>query len=280
MKVTILPYKKASKSAGEIARALNIKYLRLEGSKYKSKEGRFVINWGSSKRPPWDKVLGGSRVINGFSAVKAASNKLTALTLLRDGGVNVPFFTTELDKVVSIMEEDPQRRFMGRTLLTGSGGEGCYFISGRAGDNEVSPEAAHNRNARVYKLFTDYIPKTAEYRVHVMNGKVFDVTQKKSRKSVEAVGGDDMFAMNPTNYKIRSYNNGWVFCREGIEYPPEILDVAIRAVQALSLDFGAVDIIWNRNKGIFVLEVNTAPGLEGTTLENYIEQFKGVEEWT
>jgi hypothetical protein len=40
----------------------------------------------------------------------------------------------------------------------------------------------------------------------------------------------------------------------------------------LHLDFGAVDVGWNEHHGeATIYEVNTAPGLEGTTLEKYYE---------
>ncbi|MNY81884.1 hypothetical protein D3C86_2236870 [compost metagenome] len=49
------------------------------------------------------------------------------------------------------------------------------------------------------------------------------------------------------------------------------------AVNALGLDFGAADVIWNdHRKQAFVLEVNTAPGLTGTTLEKYAKALKEI----
>ena len=53
--------------------------------------------------------------------------------------------------------------------------------------------------------------------------------------------------------------------------PPEgIVEQAKRSVIEAGLDFGAVDVIYNvHHKKAYVLEVNTAPGLEGTTLEVY-----------
>jgi glutathione synthase/RimK-type ligase-like ATP-grasp enzyme len=51
----------------------------------------------------------------------------------------------------------------------------------------------------------------------------------------------------------------------------------LAAVSALGLDFGAVDIIWNeREDKCYVLEVNTAPGLQGSTLENYANAIMEV----
>jgi D-alanine-D-alanine ligase-like ATP-grasp enzyme len=41
----------------------------------------------------------------------------------------------------------------------------------------------------------------------------------------------------------------------------------------MNLDFGAVDIITDENQVIWVLEVNTAPGLIKSTAEAYAEVF-------
>ena len=69
---------------------------------------------------------------------------------------------------------------------------------------------------------------------------------------------------------VRNLANGWVFCRDNVVEPDGLRDAAVSACAALGLDFGAVDIIWNeRENKCYVLEVNTAPGLQGTTLENY-----------
>ena len=41
-----------------------------------------------------------------------------------------------------------------------------------------------------------------------------------------------------------------------------------------NLDFGAVDLIWNEHENkCYVLEVNSAPGIEGTTLQQYVTAF-------
>ena len=43
------------------------------------------------------------------------------------------------------------------------------------------------------------------------------------------------------------------------------------AIKVLGLDFGAVDIIYNKQEDKwYVLEVNTAPGIYGTTLDKYV----------
>ncbi len=75
------------------------------------------------------------------------------------------------------------------------------------------------------------------------------------------------------NWKIRSYANGFLFSRYGI-YPSEARDqLAVKAVAALGLDFGAVDLIEDKGK-FYVLEVNTAPGIEDEMVPIYAEAIK------
>ncbi len=74
---------------------------------------------------------------------------------------------------------------------------------------------------------------------------------------------------NVYNKYVRSYEQGWVFVRDGINVTEETKAAAIAAVQALNLDFGAVDIVINRDNRPVVLEVNTAAGLQGKTIDSY-----------
>ena len=115
-------------------------------------------------------------------------------------------------------------------------------------------------------LYVKYVKKRAEYRVHVFSGVAVDVQQKRKRNDTE------------TDSRIRSFNNGWVYCRDNINpYNAAILDQSIAAVEALGLDFGAVDVIWNDHyQRAYVLEVNTAPGLIGTTLTTYTDAIRGL----
>jgi D-alanine-D-alanine ligase-like ATP-grasp enzyme len=102
----------------------------------------------------------------------------------------------------------------------------------------------------------------------VFRGKAIDVQQKKKRREHEV------------DYRVRNYENGWVFARAGVTPPAGVVEQALAAVSALGLDFGAVDIGYNEkfNRAV-VYEVNTAPGVEGTTLLNYgakLKEYMGV----
>jgi D-alanine-D-alanine ligase-like ATP-grasp enzyme len=112
-------------------------------------------------------------------------------------------------------------------------------------------------------LYTKYIKKQKEFRVHVFKNKVIDLQEK--RRSTDSPD---------SSFLIRNHANGFVFCRDDIVEPAPLRITAILAVKALGLDFGAVDVIYNHHyEACYVLEVNTAPGLEGTTLESYSKAF-------
>jgi glutathione synthase/RimK-type ligase-like ATP-grasp enzyme len=71
-----------------------------------------------------------------------------------------------------------------------------------------------------------------------------------------------------------------VYARNAIKIPDETRDrlysLATLTIGALGLDFGAVDILRTPDEVFKVIEVNTAPGVEGTTLQRYVDAFKKV----
>jgi D-alanine-D-alanine ligase-like ATP-grasp enzyme len=75
---------------------------------------------------------------------------------------------------------------------------------------------------------------------------------------------------------VRNLANGFVYVIEGM-VPKCVADEAHKALESTGLAFGAVDVIWNeyQNKA-YVLEINTAPGLEERTAEAYANVFKEI----
>jgi D-alanine-D-alanine ligase-like ATP-grasp enzyme len=95
----------------------------------------------------------------------------------------------------------------------------------------------------------------------VWQGKVIDVQQKRRNTAIP----DDK-----VNWQIRNHDNGFIFARSDISPPRCVTSASLAAVAALGLDFGAVDLGYNQKaKKCVVYEVNTAPGLEGTTVDRY-----------
>lgn len=161
--------------------------------------------------------------------------------------VNIPEWTDS--QPVAEGWQQNKKTLMARTILNGHSGAGIYV---------VEPDDFHVPKAPLYVM---YKKKKHEYRVHVFNGEVIDITQKKKRKGAEFL-----------DTKIRNHKNGWVYAREDITEPEDLRQQAARAMYAVGLKFGAVDLIWNEleNKS-YVLEINTAPGLTGATLEKYAQ---------
>jgi hypothetical protein len=110
-------------------------------------------------------------------------------------------------------------------------------------------------------LYTEYIPKKKEYRVHIYNNKVIDVQEKRRRKGLES-----------KEFQVRNTANGYVFCRDNVVSCTALIDVALAAVRAIGRTQGAVDVIYNEKQDkYFALEVNSRPGLQGTTLKIYAD---------
>ena len=215
---------------------------------YKTKPTRVLINWGSSDH---NIIYANSKVYNKATAVELASNKVYTFHAFHNANVSCPPWTTsrEMAKTWAI----DGKTVVCRTRVTSHSGNGIVFAT--------TEEELDNIDA---PLYTMYIKKMKEFRVHVFNNKIIDVQEKRRNTNVERV-----------DYRIRNHDSGFVFCRDNINEPSSLRNVAIDAVSSLGLDFGAVDIIWNEKEDkCYALEVNTAPGLEGATLTAYTNAIK------
>jgi len=224
----------------------------------------YIINWGcnDTKADEWFPTWRKANFLNLPNRVAVAQSKTKSLEAFKEADVSHPEFTTDPDVVrqwFSTCKHTNKWGVIGRKLDCASSGRGIYYI-----DKDRFANTHNNMN---YALFTKYMPKFDEYRVHVFGGVIIDAQQKKRQRNVDYAA----------NLRIRTHTNGWIFAREGIELPEEVANQALKAVEALGLDFGAVDIGWARTQEIAsVYEVNTAPGLDGTTIMSYANAFKGV----
>jgi hypothetical protein len=103
-----------------------------------------------------------------------------------------------------------------------------------------------------------------EFRVHSFLGRSIRGVVKVPREGFR----------NPSEW-IRSWDSGWRMIWQEGAIRQRHRDIAAQAVRALGLDFGAVDIGELSNGELIVLEVNSAPGIEGSTLEAYANAIEG-----
>jgi glutathione synthase/RimK-type ligase-like ATP-grasp enzyme len=206
-----------------------------------------VINWGNTKELPFNNGL----LYNHHEDVLVAANKLLTFEALTEENIPTVPWTESRDVATSWQQKG--YTVVARKTLTGHSGAGIIIVE----RFDPMPDAP---------LYTCYINKNKEYRVHVCKQKVIDV-QKKIRDPER----------EPKTWKIRSYANGFIFARNGLEENDRLNNLAIAAVEACGLDFGAVDIIQGKeDKQYYVLEINTAPGLEGQTIQAYADAFRAL----
>lgn len=79
-----------------------------------------------------------------------------------------------------------------------------------------------------------------------------------------------------TNPYIQNYSQGFRFRSPRYNPNQERLDAAVKAVEALGLDFGAVDLLIGEDRQTYVLEVNTAPSCSPLTARAYVDKFAAL----
>ena len=255
MAIKIYPYRAGSRSARALANALGGRVLRTEGSRYRYAARDTVINWGSSNCP--------HPCLNSVGSIRNASNKLSTFTALRDH-CSLPRYWVRREEI-----PDDAFPIVCRTILTGHSGAGIVIANSRV-DLVDAP------------LYVEYVRKQDEYRVHIGKVRERDLTrvdfEDGFRHEVIAIQrkARNREVENP-NWQVRNHANGFIFVRNDVNPDPSVIEQAKLAIYHLGLDFGAVDIIWNAHQGrAYVLEVNTACGLEGQTVEDYARFFRGL----
>lgn len=247
----IYAYNNGSKSAKALAEALNTKLLKHEGKPIRFKGP--LINWGNSKDILRHVECGGC--LNPPNAVRNAVNKLQAFKLMKEG-VSIPPWTESLEEAVEWIKQGSD--VVVRHKLSGHSAEGLEIITTAEGHGGLTPAP----------LYTKYIKKDQEYRIHVFRGNVFFVQRKARKKDVP----DEQ-----VNWQVRNLKGGFIYANVDVKVSEKVEKEAKAAIMALGLDFGAVDIIETKKGDAYVLEVNTSPGLERSTLEKYAEQFKALQ---
>lgn len=211
-----------------------------------------LINWGCSEM----RVASPRVLLNSPDKVALAISKEKSTAILTEADLSCVRITKD-----KAMANDWVKR--GFKVL----GRRDGLSSGR-GIQMYSPE----REIRAADFYSRVFPKTHEFRVHVCGDQVVDFVQKKAVKGQE----------REIDRLIRTHENGWVFAHDGIVLQDQrdidaLGDSAKRAIAALGLDFGAVDILATvteeaprRLRRAVICEVNSSPGLENTrTIQGY-----------
>lgn len=260
IRLGVLPYG-PSDSCRDLRDALNVAFrennqvtprlIKTQNSEFRGRTSDVIVNYGNRSAPA--EVFGQATVLNQQVALNNAANKTNALNRMSSATpavTTVPYTTDRNEAMRWLAAGDT---VYARATLTGHSGEGITVHTGAAPETQSALPVA--------PLYTKAITgQRREWRVHVFKGVITYVQVKR-----RANGYQD----NPLyQEEVRNHQTGWIYATENINPSSSVLRNAVNAVAALGLDFGAVDIISRREES-WVLEVNTAPGLTGTTLETF-----------
>lgn len=248
-------YHQASEGARELKAAINIPMIKHKGSTFRGSPDKVILNWGATTDRLISPEILKCRIINRPELVDLAVDKVKTFEKFQEHNVSCPEFTVNKNTAIQWCEQG--NMVFARTMLRAHSGKGIHIMDPDHPDTwEVNAT-----------LFVKYIKKQFEYRIHVMNGQVID-TQRKGLR-------DELKGDPNVNFKIRNLANGFIYVRNDGHVVPELAkSVGIAAVASLGLDFGAADVIWNaQSNRAYALEVNSAPGLSGTTVTNYATAF-------
>lgn len=137
------------------------------------------------------------------------------------------------------------------------------MVFGRNNEHEKGNDIVDQRSeAWANKDFwSKVIPNVAkEYRLHIFNGNHIQQALKRFDSTAPRRRTDDL--------PIRNTETGWRY-DHAFSPPSDAVALAKSAVQVLEYLWGAVDFLEDSAGHCFVLEVNTAPGMDDTTAGAY-----------
>ena len=194
-----------------------------------------IIRWGTRENINANNMV----IYNKATAIANATDKLVSRQLFAEKGVNAP-------RLLNHPSEYREGLIIARPFIHSKGKNFVVLSTKEELQN-------HWRDGWYYSEFVD---KIREFRVHVGHSKVLAFMEKH----------------NPKNGSIawnRAVNDSEPFTRIKQSQADDdnlltVLQEAIKAVNALGLDMGGVDVILDRNGVAYVLEVNTAPTLNSS----------------
>lgn len=284
MNAFLLYHPKTKPTGREIARLMGIssgKHCRFE----RCASFSHIIRWGNAEEiqrlySTPGKTLRFRTEINDRAAVALASSKFRALRAMQAAGVPVP-------RAARVSEE---AIFEGRAGLNypifarrfhHCRGQDIVILRERT--TTLFPASFRGPHYRP-DYYVEYVKPAKEYRIHVFRGTIIIAQKKFFSESYLARQHPEPEIRDEAEF-IRNDEHGWRFyeVKDFNNVPEAVRNASISAVDALGLDFGAVDVISygrdeNGKRKAAVLEVNTAPGLMEANEQIYVQNLRSYLE--
>ncbi len=257
---------------------------------------KICICWGCKTSKPIN--MGKVPVLNHPDKIMANRHKFNTLKALSKAGVYVGNFC-DAKSIMTAIEKPTGDEPMSLPVI----GRRNYHQGGK--DFHTCLTKGHIKKAieSDAAYFRNYMDVRDEYRLHVFQGVVINAQRKTERNNMEdafASQHGERIAANAAkkgikldkktmghvlkdlggreghaNQIIKSNTKGWKFSQIKLTNVKQNLkETAIAAVTAAGLDFAAVDCVMLVDGRAAVIELNTGPGLEGTSLEAYVKAFQ------
>jgi glutathione synthase/RimK-type ligase-like ATP-grasp enzyme len=206
---------------------------------------KIVVRWGNTIQVN----LTNSIVYNKAEAISNGCNKKKSRKIFIAKGVNTPKL---IKSAADIQQSDfpiiarPSKHSKGKN----------FVILNNLNQYEV------HKNNHIDWYYSAFVDKVKEYRLHVAHGRILNYLEKPKP-------ADGNIAWNRAQNGEAFENVKWD------EYDTDICMEAIKAVQALELDFAGVDVMVDKDGKVFILEVNTAATLASSeySMQRYAKYF-------
>lgn len=269
-----------------------VKELNASGGTKKPARKKLIIGWGAKTKEPIS--LGSTPVMNHPDKIRLNRNKLKSLKTMKEKKVAVANFVEASKVNAAIQAGTINLPVVGRKKFH-QGGKGFWTCLTKTHVKNAIDEGA--------EYFQNFIDVESEYRLHVFKGNLIYAVKKVKRSNMEqafksqqsekikSIADKKKKKLDPdtmdfvlgrmakqnthANMIIKSNDKGWKFSRiKNENVKKDLLKQAAKAIESLGLDFGAVDCCMDSDGKAWIIEVNTGPGLEGSSLEAYVEAFK------
>lgn len=274
-----------------LAEALNLTGIKTKPANIA--KGDIILGWGTKTK---DKVnLGTATVLNHPDKIRDNRNKLKSLkTMYANANLkaSIATFCTAGDVSGQLNDKRMKLPLVGRTKFH-QGGKGFWLCLTKQHVDKAIADGA--------QYFQSYIDIKDEYRLHVAFGSVIYAAKKvenaneagwiaQRKEKILDYAKKNNVDMNDATLDyvlkrmvkeailpdriVRSNRRGWKF--SGIQLNNLIIalkNAAVKSVEVVGLDFGAVDCAISADGLPYIIEINSGPGLQGTALQKYIDAF-------
>lgn len=269
--------------------------LKISGNTKKPSGVDVVIGWGTKTKKDVS-FPSNVHVFNHPDNIKANRNKFTALGLMAEAEQRVavkPFVAAKsVMAALDTTTSDISLPLIGRRNYH-QGGAGFWLCLTKSMVNRAIEQGC--------QYFQNFIDIEHEFRLHIVNGKLIYAQKKVERDNME----EAFIAQTTDNVKNAAERNGTQIDESTLELAAKqmakkqsghadlvvrsntrgyrfsnvklssvnknLMAEALKALEALKLQFGAVDCCIDTDGSCWIIEVNTGPGLEGTSLKRYID---------